>query len=64
MRTLHAAVHGLVGEGIGGFVLVTERVGDLEAFEFGDAAAGFLPKGFEVGGVDFVLALDLLDHEF
>ena len=38
-------------------------MGDLEGFEFGDAAFGFFPEGFEVGGVDLVLALDLLDHE-
>ncbi len=38
-------------------------MGDLEGFEPGDAAARFLPEGLEVGGVDFVLALDLLDHQ-
>ncbi len=60
----HAAVHGFVGEAVGVFVFVTEGVGDLEAVEAGDAGFGFLPEGFEVGGVDFVLALDLFDHEF
>ena len=38
-------------------------MGDLEGFEAGDAVFGLLPEGFEVGGVDFVFALDLLDHE-
>ncbi len=42
---------------------MAEGVGDLEGFEAGDAVSGFLPEEFEVGGVDFVLALDLLDHE-
>ena len=60
---LHAAVHGFVGEAVGFFVLVAEGVGDLEGFESGDAVPGLLPEGFEVGGVDLVLALDLLDHE-
>ena len=32
-------------------------------FEAGDAAFGLLPEGLEVGGVDLVLALDLLDHQ-
>ena len=59
----HASVHGFVGEAVGVFVFVAEGVGDLEGFEFGDAVAGFLPEGFEVGGVDFVFALDLLDHQ-
>lgn len=62
--TAHAAVHSLIGEGVGGFVLMAEGVGDFEGFEFGDAIFSFLPEGFEVGGVDFVLALDLFDHEF
>ena len=59
----HAAVHGFVGEAVGVLVFVAEGVGDLEAVEAADAGFGFLPEGFEVGGVDFVLALDLLDHE-
>ena len=59
-----AAVHGCVGEGVGGFVLVAERVGDLEGIELGDAVAGQLPERFEVRRVDFVAALDLADHEF
>ena len=42
---------------------MAESVRDLEGFEFGDAVLCFLPEGFEVGGVDFVLALDLFDHE-
>ena len=58
-----AAIHGVVGEAVGVFVLVAEGVGDFEAVELGDAAAGFLPQGAQVGGVDLVLALDLLDHE-
>ncbi len=61
---LHAAVHGLIGEGVGCLVFVAEGVGDLEGVEAGDAVAGLLPEGFEVGGVDFVFALDLFDHEF
>ena len=42
---------------------MAQSVADLEAFEFGDAVSRFLPEGSEVGGVDFVLALDLLDHQ-
>ncbi len=60
---LHAAVHGFVGQAVGVFVLVAQSVADLEAFEFGDAVSRFLPEGSEVGGVDLVLALDLLDHQ-
>jgi hypothetical protein len=60
---VHAAIHGLVGEAVGILIFVAEGVGDLEGFEFGDAVSGLLPEGSEVGGVDFVLALDLLDHE-
>ena len=48
---------------VGGLVFVAEGVGDLEGFELGDAVAGLLPERFEVGRVDFVVALDLLDHE-
>ena len=58
-----AAVHGFVGEAVGVLVFVAEGVGDLEGFELGDAAAGFFPEGLEVGAVDLVLALDLLDHQ-
>ena len=64
MAAFHASVHGLVGEAVGVFVFVAEGVGDLEGFESGDAVFGLLPEGPEVGGVDFVLALDLLDHQF
>src|SRR5215471_12315216 len=39
---LHAAIHGLVGEAVGVFVLVAEGVGDLEGIEAGDAAFGLL----------------------
>ena len=60
----HAAVHGFVGQAVGLLIFMAEGVGDLEAVEAGDAGFGFLPEGFEVGGVDFVFALDLLDHEF
>ena len=60
---VHAAIHGLVGETVGGLVFVAKGVGDLEALEAGDAIFCFLPEGFKVGRVDFVLALDLLDHE-
>src|SRR5437899_1783781 len=59
----HAAVHGLVGQAVGVFVFVAEGVGDLEGLEFGDAVFCLLPEGPEVGGVDLVLALDLLDHQ-
>jgi hypothetical protein len=59
----HSAVHGLVGEAVGVLVFVAEGVGDFEGFEFGDAVFGLLPEGSQVGGVDFVLALNLLDHE-
>ena len=38
-------------------------MGDFEGFEFGDAVFCLLPEGSEVGGVDFVLTLNLLDHE-
>ena len=61
--SLHAAVHGFVGEAVGVLVFVAEGVGDLEGFEFGDAVSGLLPEGFQVGGVDLVFALDLLDHQ-
>ncbi len=63
-NAFHAAVHGFVGEAVGVLVFVAEGVGDLEAVELGDAVFGLLPERFEVGGVDFVFALDLLDHEF
>lgn len=59
----HATVHGFVGQAVGVLVFVAEGVGDFEAVEPGDAIFCFLPEGFEVGGVDFVFALDLLDHE-
>ena len=58
-----AAVHGLVGEAVGVLVFVAEGVGDFELVELGDAAFGFFPEGAEIGGVDLVLALDLLDHQ-
>jgi hypothetical protein len=58
-----SAVHGVVGELVGGLVFVAQGVGDLEAVELRDAAAGFLPERAEVGRVHLVLALDLLDHE-
>ena len=58
-----AAIHGIVGEAVGVLVFVAEGVGDFEAVELGDAAAGFFPEGFEVCGVDLELALNLLDHE-
>jgi len=38
-------------------------MGDFEAVELGDAAAGFLPEGQQVGGFYFVFSLYLLDHE-
>ena len=61
---IHSPIHGLVGEAVGVLVFVAEGVGDLEGFESGDAVSGLLPEGAEVRGVDFVLALDLLHHEF
>ena len=36
---------------------------DLEAVELGDTAARLFPQGTEVGGVDLVLALDLVHHQ-
>ena len=36
---------------------------DFEAVKLGDAGASFLPERLEIGGVDFVFALNLLDHE-
>ena len=60
---VHAAVHSLVGEAVGVLVFVAEGVGDFEGFEFGDAVFGLLPEGAEGGGVYFVFALDLLDHQ-
>jgi hypothetical protein len=63
LAAAHAPVHGLVGEAVGVLVFVAEGVGYLEGFESGDAVFGLLPEGSKVGGVDFVLALDLLDHE-
>src|SRR3954468_6826863 len=62
-RTLRPAVHGFVGEAVGVLVFVAEGVGDFEGFETGYAVLCFLPEGFEIGRVDLVLALDLLDHE-
>jgi hypothetical protein len=64
VRAFYAAIHGFVGQAVGVLVFVAEGVGDLEGLELGDAVSGFLPEGPEVGGVDFVLALDLLDHQF
>ena len=61
--TLHSAVHGFVGEAVGVLVFVAKGVGDLEGFELGDAVSGLLPEGFQVGGVDLVFALNLLDHQ-
>ena len=58
-----APVHGFVGEAVGVLVLVAQGVGDLEAVELRDAAAGFFPERPQVGGVDLVLALNLLDHQ-
>src|SRR3979490_62342 len=63
LATVHSTVHGLVGEAVGVLVFVAGGVGDLEGFQSGDAVLGLLPEGSQVGGVDFVLALDLLDHE-
>ena len=37
---------------------------DLEFFELICPAAGFFPQGAQVGAVDFVFALHLLDHQF
>ena len=42
---------------------MAQGVGDFEAFQLRDAAAGFLPERAQIGGVHLVLALDLLDHE-
>jgi len=39
-------------------------VGDLELFQFIGAFAGFFPEWAQVGAVDFVFALHLLDHQF
>ena len=60
---LHAAVHGLVGEPVGVLVFVAKGVRDLEAFELGDAVLRLLPKRFQIGRVDLVLALNLFDHQ-
>ena len=59
----HSAVHGFVGEAVGVFVFVAQGVGDLEAFEFGDAALGFFVERLEVRAFDLIFALDLLDHQ-
>ena len=59
----HSSIHGFVGKAVGVFVLVSKGVGDLEGLELGDAVSRLLPEGFQVGGVDLVLALDLLDHQ-
>jgi hypothetical protein len=63
LAAAHTAVHGLVGEAVGVLVFVAEGVGDLEGFESGNSVFGLLPEGSQVGGVDFVLALNLLDHQ-
>jgi hypothetical protein len=60
---LHSAVHGLVGEAVGVLVFVAKSVGDLEGFESRDAVFCLLPQGSQVGGVDFIFALNLLDHQ-
>ena len=60
----HASVHGVVGELIGFFVAASEGVLDLKFLELVGATAGFFPEWAEVGAVDFVFALHLLDHEF
>lgn len=60
---VHAAVHGLVCEAVGGFVFVAKRVRNLEVVKFRDAAFCFLPERDEVGGFHLVGALDLLDHQ-
>ncbi len=60
----HAAVHGVVGELVGEFVAASEGVLDFEALQLIGATAGFFPEGAQVGAVDFVFALHLLDHEF
>jgi hypothetical protein len=62
-RLAGASIHGFVSEAVGGLVLVAKCVGDFEVGKVGDAAAGFFPKGFEVGGVDLELALNLFDHQ-
>ena len=38
-------------------------MGDLETVKLSDAATSFFPERAEIGGVDFVFALNLLDHE-
>jgi hypothetical protein len=64
LAAAHSAVHGLVGQAVGVLVFVAKSMGDLEGFESGDAVSCLLPEGSQIGGVDFVLALNLLDHEF
>ncbi len=59
-----SAIHRIVGKAVSMLVLVAQGMGDLEAVELRDAAAGLLPQGAKVGGVDLVPALDLLDHQF
>ncbi len=63
VRTLHSAIHGLVGETVGVLVFVAEGMADLEAFELGIAAFCLIVKGLEVGALDLIFALDLLDHQ-
>jgi hypothetical protein len=62
-RSASSAVHGVVGQLVGGLILVAQGVGDLEAVQMCDAATSFLPERAKVGGVDLVLALDLLHHQ-
>ena len=59
----HAAVHGVVGELVGFLVAAAQGVGDFEALQLIGTAAGFFPERAQVGAVDLVFALHLLDHQ-
>ncbi len=63
-RAAGSAIHRVVGELVGYFVFVAQGMGDLKPLKLRDAFAGFFPERAKIGGVDLVLALDLLDHEF
>ena len=63
LGAFHTSVHGFIGEAVSILVFVAEGVGDLESLELGYAVFCFQPERSQVGGVDFVLTLDLLDHQ-
>jgi hypothetical protein len=60
---LRSAVHGLVCELVSRLVFVAQGMGYFEPFKLCDAAACLLPQRAQIRRIDFVLTLDLFDHE-